>query len=840
MHKVFQYFLILFLFVCYINAQENDSLKMSLENVLSDSTKADSTKNKNSFDDIVNSKASDSLFFHFKTKKMSLYGNSSLKHKATGLESATIYVDFDSKSLEAYGIPDTAKNAPEGKHMNTPILKEGSENYEGKWIRYNFETKAGFISEAKNKEADQRYEGKKVKKIDEHNYFIEDGMFTTCESDTPHTYFKASKMKIVDQESIIAEWIWMYIVDIPMPVPLPFGVFPAKSERSSGLIMGAIGYNYSRGHTFERFGYYWAMNDYVGARFTFDFTTRGGYNLASNFDYSKKYSFSGNLRLAYTRSKSSDVGLQDGNQWQISLSHNQTLDPTSSISANLNFSSNDYYKSTSTNPISALQTDISSNASYSKRWDNSSISASYTRSQKLLDGTYNEELPNVTFTKNTFYPFRSDKKSSSNYKWYDLVSVSYNANLRNSRAKTLTNLDEKAGISGSATINASPKLGYFSITPSINYSERWMNKRIVKEEKLVNEKISGRDTSVYREIYYFSNQINSFRDFRLSISAATKLYGTLKLNTLGIEAIRHTLNPSVSFSFTPDFYKDKSKYTDFYVTHKSDTVKYSIFENNILSGPSSNSSGTLSFSMSNIWEMKLAKSPEDTTNQQEKIKLLSLNLSTSYDLNSKTLGGLNTSFNTTIGKNFNLYGSSNFTFYDTDKDGRPTRDLLIKNKKGLLRMTNFSLNFGTSFSGNASAETEKVQKKQTNTNNQNINESVLDNISADFSIPWDLRLDVNYNWAKYSRDDLTLNVSGNLSLTSKWKIEFGTGYSKSENKLTTPRISIYRDLHCWEMSLSWNIGKGYLGGYYFIIRMKAPQFKDIKYEKNKGISTGLR
>jgi hypothetical protein len=75
-------------------------------------------------------------------------------------------------------------------------------------------------------------------------------------------------------------------------------------------------------------------------------------------------------------------------------------------------------------------------------------------------------------------------------------------------------------------------------------------------------------------------------------------------------------------------------------------------------------------------------------------------------------------------------------------------------------------------------------------------------------------------------------VSGNLSfnLTRNWKFTFATGYDIFQREFTTPYITIYRDLHCWEMNFNW-VPTGIYRGFRFEIRIKASQLQDIKVTK---------
>jgi hypothetical protein len=82
---------------------------------------------------------------------------------------------------------------------------------------------------------------------------------------------------------------------------------------------------------------------------------------------------------------------------------------------------------------------------------------------------------------------------------------------------------------------------------------------------------------------------------------------------------------------------------------------------------------------------------------------------------------------------------------------------------------------------------------------------------VDFSIPWSVNLSYSLNFNKtrtrdYKRDTTifvqSLNVSGDFSLTPKWKIGMSSGFDFVHRKLTYTTLNITRDLHCWRMSIN--------------------------------------
>ena len=78
----------------------------------------------------------------------------------------------------------------------------------------------------------------------------------------------------------------------------------------------------------------------------------------------------------------------------------------------------------------------------------------------------------------------------------------------------------------------------------------------------------------------------------------------------------------------------------------------------------------------------------------------------------------------------------------------------------------------------------------------------------------------------------TLNVSGDINITKKWKIGFTTGYDFTQKDLSYTSLDIYRDLHCWEMRFNW-IPFGTRKGWSFTINVKASVLQDLKYNMKR-------
>jgi lipopolysaccharide assembly outer membrane protein LptD (OstA) len=80
----------------------------------------------------------------------------------------------------------------------------------------------------------------------------------------------------------------------------------------------------------------------------------------------------------------------------------------------------------------------------------------------------------------------------------------------------------------------------------------------------------------------------------------------------------------------------------------------------------------------------------------------------------------------------------------------------------------------------------------------------------------------------------TLGFSGEVNVTPKWKLNVTSGYDFETNKLSYTSMTVYRDLHCWEMRFNW-IPMGYLKSWNFYIKVKAEVLQDLKLNRKKDL-----
>lgn len=827
--------LILSLICIHISiAQINDSILAPQNFDSLPDTSLNTKPKKYDVDTTVFAEAKDSIFFKIKEKKMLIYGNGNLKYKQTEIKSGRIEIDFEKSIIDAYGIKDDSLN----KYIETPVLAEAGETYKGNRMKYNFKTQQGVISFAQTEQEGSKYTGQKIKKVDKDIYFISDGVYTTCEDSIPHYYFYSPKMKVIHKEQIVAEWIFLYFGGVPFPIPLPFAVFPIESGRRSGIIAPVFGDDGTYGTYFSRFGYFWAISDYMDLNVTGDFYTRGSYRVNSLFRYAKRYEFNGSLDGSYGNfvvGEKDDPDRRESKDWRLRWNHNQTITPTMRFDARLEFLSNNQITRNISDINDLLRNEAVSNATLFKSWDESgnSISINYNRRQVFQTNEVFEILPSITFTMSQKYPFRTGSVSSQNI--LETFGFSYSGNFENRRNRKDRDLKIRGGINHQLNASLSPKIGYFSVSPSFNYQERWYNKRI---EKFSVPNFEGKDSIITNDV----KEINFVRTFSLGLSASTKFYGIFNPEMLGVKSIRHTVIPSITYSFTPDFSTDGWGYYDYYTNQAGQRIKYNKFEKEIFGGASNRESQAINFSLSNIFEMKTQSDPTDTTSKENKIQLLNLNANIGYDFTADSLkfSDLRLNYRTQIGTFFSFNGASSFSLYDYEGSIPRVNRFLYDVGKGLLRLTSFNFSVSLTLSGEKlkSSQTQQttrpMQESGFEQDNRNIYQGLYYMNDPDFSIPWDISLNYYFNESRPTPNNISKSssISGsmNFNLTPAWKFSVTGSYDLNRKEFAAPVIRISRDLDCWIMNFTWN-PVGTFRGYMFELRVKAPQLQDLKITK---------
>ena len=861
---------------------------------------------KNGIDSPVEYSADDSLTYDAATGLAHLYGNSKVKYQNMDLASDKIYMSLDSSLVHATGSFDSTQMDLVG----TPVFKMGSDEYQSDTMAFNFKTKKGLISSVYTQQEDGYLTSELSKRGANGEMFLQHGRYTTCDDPHPDFYLAMSRAKVRPGKDVVFGPTYLVVADVPLPLAIPYGFFPFTKSYSSGMIMPTYGDETERGFYLRDGGYYFAINDKMDLKLIGEIYTKGSWGLSAASNYRKRYKYSGSFFASYQNSVTGEKNMPDYSKqtsFKIQWSHRQDAkaNPYSQLSASVNFASTSYERNNLTsmyNPQSLTQSTRTSSVSWSTTFSSIGMTLSTTTNlnQNMRDSTISLTLPDLNISISRFYPFKRKKKVGAE-RWYEKLSMSYTGHLTNSISTKEDKLmhsslsrDWKNGMQHQIPVSGNFTLfGYLNVNPSFNFTDRTYFNKTHKSWDVQNQKEVVDTLSGFYNVY----------NWNLSLSASTKLYGMYLPNRKifgdKIQAIRHVVTPTVSFSYAPDFSASRYGYYEHY--QKTDAegnvtmVEYSPYQIGAYGVPSKGKTGSISMDLSNNLEMKV-KSDNDSTGFKKISLIDEFRMSMSYNMAAdiRPWSDLSTSLRLKLTKSYTLNLNAVFAsyIYEADSVGATPRLSEHKTYWGMGKLGRFQ---GISQNLSYTLSNEKISKffkrlrgektdkdKDKGNTGQNDDDewdpNVETNVDEDmekakhgakrkssskadtdedgymaFQMPWSLSFGYgvtmredqtlskfNYNTMRYPyKFTQNLNVSGNLRLSDGWNISFSSGYDFDNKKISMTTASLNRDLHCFNMSCSVVLAP--YTSYNFSFRCNASTLTDaLKYDKRSSYSNAVQ
>src|SRR5574344_209961 len=530
-----------------------------------------------------------------------------------------------------------------------------------------------------------------------------------------------------------------------------------------------------------------------------------------------------------------------------------------------------------------------------------SLSSTANLSQNMSDSTIVMTLPDLNVSISRFYPFKR-KHAAGKERWYEKISMSYTGQFSNSISTTenkfthsnlikdwRNGMQHRIPISGNFTL-----FNYINITPSFNFTDRMYTNKINRSWD------TAAQTEVADTIYGFNNVYNwdlsigattKLYGFWKPLKAVNKML--FKGNMV---AIRHVFTPTVSYSYAPDF---STSHYGYYQTHQKTeasgnvgTVEYSPYSSALYGVPGKGKTGSISMSISNNIEAKF-RSDDDSTGFKKISIIDELGASMSYNTAAETRpwSDLSTNLRLKWWKHytFNMNASFATYAYELDDNGKPYVGTHTEYSKGRFgRFQGMSQNLSFTLDNNILKKIHDIfhpsdkedknkdmdDKQGKDNEDDNDIESNIDNkmtkaqrgagdkgkgkaeADADgymkFSIPWTMSIGYgitmsentsgtfNTNTMRYPyKFTQTLNFSGNIRISDGWNISYSSGYDFENHKISMTTASLQRDLHCFNMSCSVVLAP--YTSYNFSFRCNASTLTDaLKYDKRSNSSNAVQ
>ncbi|HYW33762.1 MAG TPA: putative LPS assembly protein LptD [Balneolaceae bacterium] len=811
--------------------------------------------------------SADSLVFDFRgNRTANLFGSASVNAKAGKLKAGKVTLNLDKNIVKAS--TQTPKDT-----LSEPVLsRQGKPPVRSKKITFNYSSKKGRFVQARVNIHQGQVIGTVVKNTSTHVIYLKNAKYSTCTLPHPHYYIKAQRMKIVKRngkQQIFFQHAMLYLLDIPYPLVFPFGYVPGKiAHRKSGLLTPtyASQQKATRGLGIQNLGWFEHFSNYVVGQASVDVYTSGTFYLNAQSSYRKRNSYNGSVKIGYSREQGlepTDPGNRQSIQKNLQIQHSQKFSPYSHLSADINLRTKNYFKRNSYNINQRAQTSTGSHINYSYQQPENlyTFDASMQQNINFQTNTTQIEGPSFNFNLRQISPFRSKNNRGQSSKWYQNLSLKYqNAfqsnftfnPIRNDstnitwfqallhpskyRKATGNNKGYQFGFRQQASISASNLLGsqHLNVSAGANYHGYYFPSTIRKSFNPDSNRVEQQRVRGFA----------SARDFSTNLNFSTTIYGISHMHIGNLIAFRHTMRPSISLSYSPDF---SSKFFGYYRTVQTDTTgrtrRYSIFQDEVFSGPNRGGSKSISFSIDNSLEAKRLK--RDTTGEK-KTKTLRLidqfNLNTSYNFaaDSLRLSDLSASLTSSVFSGISLRASANFNFYERNSLGERINKLLLTHTGKPFQLTNFSLNASTSFSGGRGGGVQVNKTPPFPVHYQPyLDQTVFGEMDRRFNShpvqkinsPWSVSLNFRYSWSLNpngkNRKSATINASNiQFHLTPKWRFSTSLGFDFIRHKLTPSNFSLTRKLHEWTLSFQMN-PFGNFQYYFFRLSVNSGELQSI-------------
>ncbi len=812
-------------------------------------------KTKEALADIITHSADDSIQINLLANRTTLYNKAKLHYQDVDLEAGVIIIDYKKNLIFARGIKDSTG------YKQLPYFKQGREESTQDSLLVNYDTERALIWGLSSEQDNGVIVSSEVsKKINDSTVYVRDIKITTSKKKIKDYYIGINKAKIIPNKKIIAGTSQLIIADVPTPVILPFAYFPLTQTRTSGILMPTWGETAQQGYFLQNGGYYLAISDYFDLALTGDIYSNGSWGFRAQSNYALRYKFSGNFSYNYDNNIYSLRGFDDyskSSNYNIRWTHTQAAaaNPNARLSASVNLGSSKYYRESLNeyNTNSFLNNQMSSSISFSKRFVGTpfNLSLSATHTQTTSTEAITMSLPSMQLSMDRIYPFASKTGAKKNALQklgltYNLAG-DYRINTTDDEFFTKEMFQKaKSGLKHTASLSTNLKLfNYFTVNPSANYKETWYF-----------DYISKRYDPTENEI--FTDTLNAFkalREYSTGVSLSTNVYGTFKFKKGRLKAIRHTIRPSISYSYRPDF----SFYDD--EVYNPDTQQledYSPYSNGIYGVPGKGISNSIGITLNNTLEAKVM-SKDSTKTEAKKIKILNnLNFSTSYNMAADTLRWAPvrmTAGTQLLNNKLRVNVNANLDPYAINANGNRIDKFNISNGGSLFRMTRAGVTMSYNLSDKTFTKKDTEEDEQnTNARAGNAENNMLGgnlnstgNTGSGTSkkkkkitklyyakMPWNLSLSYSLQYSNARRENDISNNSlmfnGDIELSPKWNVGFNSGYDFKRKGLTYTQLRFQRDLDSWKMSFNW-VPFGTRTSYYFFIGVKSSVLSDLKYDK---------
>lgn len=209
--------------------------------------------------------------------KIEASGNVEIKRQLTTLKAQDVSVNRETQDVEAKG--KVSLDDPEWKIKSADSVQMNLQKETGEIQNGDLFIEQGHLT----------LSGRRFQKFVGQSYHVDEGFFTTCLCDSGPSPWRISG----DSVDLRPDGVgtirggYFYILDVPV-FYLPYGFFPVKTERQSGLLVPKIGQSTTDGFRYLQ-PFFWAISKSADS------------TIAADFESRSRWGFLGELRTIINR-----------------------------------------------------------------------------------------------------------------------------------------------------------------------------------------------------------------------------------------------------------------------------------------------------------------------------------------------------------------------------------------------------------------------------------------------------------------------------------------------------------------------------------------------------------
>jgi len=806
----------------------------------------------NSLESPVTYSCTDSIYANLKTKIVFLYGEAIVQYE--GIELTADYIEMD---LEKKTVTATYTTNEEGERIGIPKFTEGSEELTAASLKYNFETEKAYIQELDTKQEENYLHMTVAKKQANDEIHFLQGRFTTCDLEDPHFHFQLSKAVLVPEKRIVTGPVNLWIRGVPTPLGLPFSFIPTSTDqKKTGILFPQIVPFSNWGFGLQDLGYYFPLkkSDNIQTTLYGSLYSRGTFGIRSLTEYKKKYKYTGQLNVAFNRFKNPFPSENILEKIVVQWNHRQEAraNPYWNFQSSVNFLSDNNQTTTFEGENETLLNNaFNSDINLRRTFPNLPITMGLKASlkQNSTSNNIDLELPTFTFDVQRFFPFRVLRTNPVGpARFYEKIGFVYNLESQNNvnfadtllRDRNFSSIQNQFKNGFKQSLNVNTAIPIFdnraTITPSFRYST---NGNFQATRKFYNETTGEiRDSLV-------NNQFGLVHNASARIDFTSQVYAYYQFVGKNRTKMRHVITPNIGFNYSPNL--DVFDTQVLSINNIDSLLNYQPYANSLYRDTRDGESLLLSFNVNNTFEIK-RKNGRDTTEEFTKTRIIdALSIRGDYNFlkDSLQFSNLNTALRSSPFPSLNFVASGSFNLYGWDEsNGEGSNNFALQENGQLGRFINTQVT--TTY---IIASKKSKQKIAENADNLDPNWEADYNYYRlnpheilDFQIPW--KVSLTHSWftrinsdstqfvARKRNHTQTIAVNADANFTKRWKVGINTNYDIVNQKLVQTRVTLDRNMHCWQLGFSW-IPAGINQSFMLRLNATSALFKDAKLELRK-------